>query len=678
MSAFPCLLADAQFSGNETSPLYVFMSKSIVENSRVFARGAGLDGSEAEVATPSPLTVSALIDAINRRPALFALMIGLLLTSPALFIGFAQDDWYFLSIFKTNEAHGFNSELLNTYTFADGQADHNRELLESGVLPWWTVEGWRVDMWRPLTSLSLWIDYELFGEQPFPFHVHSWLHYGALAALAAMWFRRTLGAGRAATIAALLFAMDGGHGIAAGWIANRHALDTALLGIGALLAHDQSCRTGAEAGTKRIAWRALAVALFFTSLFFGEAAIGALAYLAAYALFIDDSAASQGPIGRAARAAISFAPYLAATAIWRAIYIAAGHGTWGSWLYIDPLAEPLYFLKEALGRYPALLVGLYAAPDSIVWVALPGIWQTLFSAIGAAFTIWMVLVLRPLLRESREARFLLTGSLLAALPMCATIPQDRNLTFAGLGALGVVGLFLDRWSRARGESSVRVRALAGVWLSAHAAVAPMFLVGSSVAIAVMDRGFQNSNNSVEQYVNRDTKLVVAVNTPLDLLGASFPLARAAQGGTEDFAWAWLSVARAPVVIRRTSANEFLLEQEAGFLRRPWSQIFRRPDAAPMKPGDAVLWSGIQARVLEAREGAPASVAFSFEYPLDDPRYRFVTWRDGKYAALRIPAIGESVSTVEVSLASVTRAIFGGPATVARRTENAPQAGGISS
>jgi hypothetical protein len=654
------------------------MSKSIVENSRVFARGAGLNGTEAGVAAPSPLAVSALIAALNRRPALFALMVGLLLTSPALFIGFAQDDWYFLSIFKANEAQGFNSELLNTYTFADGRADGNQELLESGVLPWWAVEGWRVDMWRPLTSLSLWIDYELFGEQPFPFHVHSWLHYGALAALAAVWFRRTLGAGRASVIAALLFAIDGGHGIAAGWIANRHALDTALLGIGALLAHDRSCCTGAEAGTKPIAWRALAISLFFGSLFFGEAGIGALAYIAAYSLFIDERATSRGPIGRAARAAISLWPYLVATAIWRVVYLAAGHGTWGSWLYIDPLAEPLYFLKEALGRYPALLVGLFAAPDSIVWVALPGIWKTLFSAVGAAFTIWMVLVLRPLLRGSREARFLLTGSLLAALPMCATIPQDRNLMFASLGALGVVGLFLDRWARARGESPVRARALAGVWIGAHAIIAPLFLVGMSVAIAAMDRGFQHSNNSVAQFANRDTELVIAVNTPLDLLGASFPLARAAKGAAGDFAWAWLSVARTPISIKRTDTHTLLLTPEEGFLREPWSQIFRRPDSAPMSPGDRVSWNGIEARPIETHEGAPTLVAFSFEYPLEDPRYRFVTWRDGEYAALQIPAIGQSVSTAGVSLASVTRAIYGGPATVACLTENAPQAGGISS
>ncbi|MEK7794137.1 MAG: hypothetical protein AAB353_06390, partial [Candidatus Hydrogenedentota bacterium] len=569
MSAFPCSFADPQLPGNGTSPLYVLMSKSIVENSRSFARGAGLDGIEAGVAVPSPLSVSAFIGAISRRPALFAFVVGLLLTSPALFIGFAQDDWYFLSIFKANDAQGFNSKLLNTYTFADGQASGNQALLKSGVLPWWAVEGWRVDMWRPLTSLSLWIDYQLFGEQAFPFHVHSWLLYGALAALAAVWFRRTIGAGRAAVIAALLFAIDGGHGVAAGWIANRHALYTALFGIGALLAHDRSCRTGVEF-SKSVAWRALALALFLVSLFFGEAAIGALAYLAAYAFFIDESAASRKPIGRVARAAISLAPYLAATAVWRAIYIAAGHGTWGSWLYIDPLAEPLYFIKEALGRYPALLVGLFAAPDSIVWAALPGVWQALFSAIGAAFAIWMLLVLRPLLSQSREARFLLTGSLLAALPMCATIPQDRNLMFASLGALGVVGLFLDRWARARRESPVRARVLAGVWLGAHAIIAPLFLVGMSVAIAVMDRGFQNSNNSVAQFANRDTELVVAVNTPLDLLGASFPLARAAQGAPGDFAWAWLSAARMPVIVQRTSAHELLLQQEDGFLRRPWS------------------------------------------------------------------------------------------------------------
>ncbi len=70
-------------------------------------------------------------------------------------------------------------------------------------------------------------------------HAQSLLWFGAFTLLAALFYRRMLGLTFAAGLAALFFAVDDGHGLAAGWIASRNALISGVFGLLALISHDR-------------------------------------------------------------------------------------------------------------------------------------------------------------------------------------------------------------------------------------------------------------------------------------------------------------------------------------------------------------------------------------------------------------------------------------------------------
>ncbi|MCF6286911.1 MAG: hypothetical protein L3K26_17240, partial [Candidatus Hydrogenedentes bacterium] len=146
------------------------------------------------------------------RPQLLIAALAILLTLPSLWGGFALDDYVFLSTFRgTPDMPMLEQSIWDTYTFSEGDLARNRLRMERGILPWWAVEGWKVDMWRPLPSLSHWLDFSLFGENSFLMHLHSILMYGIACMAVGLLFRSLLG--RAAVIAGLLFAVDAAHGM---------------------------------------------------------------------------------------------------------------------------------------------------------------------------------------------------------------------------------------------------------------------------------------------------------------------------------------------------------------------------------------------------------------------------------------------------------------------------------
>jgi tetratricopeptide (TPR) repeat protein len=111
--------------------------------------------------------------------------------------------------------------------------------------PYWVLfpEGL---LWRPITSLTLNLDWRIGGGGPFSFHlVNLALH----AAVTALWFllvRRLIRRESLALVAALLFAVHPLHTEAVTWVSGRAELLAAGFGLGALLA--------AQAASGRARW----------------------------------------------------------------------------------------------------------------------------------------------------------------------------------------------------------------------------------------------------------------------------------------------------------------------------------------------------------------------------------------------------------------------------------------
>src|SRR5262249_40388363 len=151
--------------------------------------------------------------------------------------------------------------------------------LEIGAFPWWTSADLKISFFRPLSSIWRALDYWLWGESAVMPHLEMSIAYAALILVAAAVYRSWIGRGAAAGLAALLYAVNHGHGVAAVWIANRYSMLAALFGLMAILAHIRRPRG------RTPAW--LSPALLALGFAAAETTLGAFAYLLAFACFAD-------------------------------------------------------------------------------------------------------------------------------------------------------------------------------------------------------------------------------------------------------------------------------------------------------------------------------------------------------------------------------------------------------
>lgn len=600
--------------------------------------------------------------------------LAIALTLPALWVGFAQDDYFFLATFKGSPGlEEIAQPIWNTFTFSEGDPARNRIRMERGILPWWGVEDWKIDLWRPVASFGHWVDYRLFGETAWPMHAHSLLLYGLVALLMALLYRRLCGAPGIAGLMGLLFAVDAAHGLPVGWLSNRNALLAVLFGLLSLLAHHRWRETASRERPwgRWFPFGPLACIALAVGLFSCEAAIGTGAYFLAYSLFVDPLAPFAGQKERgpfftgALRACTVILPYLAVVIVWRLIYTGLGHGVRASWLYFDPLSDPGVFLRSFVQHFPVLMLGLFGVPDSMVWIPLPAPWKLVYVLAAVVFLTFSGWCVWPLLKNDPKARFWALGSVLAVIPACATAPFDRLLFFASIGAMGLAGLFIGgfltraQWVPQQARAYLRTRVLVSLWVAMHLVISPILLLASSYWIVALDRVFTAANDSVPIAADGEPGNYVIIATPLDYLGGSLPVVRSAQGAPVPEHWRWLSAGDTPVEVERVSESALILRPEDGFLKASWSQIFRRPQTHPMRVGDRVRLEGMEAEVLAANEeGRPLAVRFTFDRPLEDPSLTWLTWVKGRYVPYTLPEIGASNQTPGLDAMHLLRLALG--------------------
>ena len=121
------------------------------------------------------------------------LIVAILLYIPFLFSGFFQDDYGFRLQFSPDVfekynippevAKGMRNGPLNLYGFSwDASARLGFEK-NKGFAPWWASEQIKTNFFRPLSSLTLALDFSLWPDRPLLMHVHSLLWFCLLIVL---------------------------------------------------------------------------------------------------------------------------------------------------------------------------------------------------------------------------------------------------------------------------------------------------------------------------------------------------------------------------------------------------------------------------------------------------------------------------------------------------------------
>ena len=553
------------------------------------------------------------------------------------------------------DAGRLSAALRDMHSFARTQQDIDN-LKESGLCPWWTAKNLRFANWRPLDSLTHWLDYRLFPDSPPLMHLHNIAWFTAVVFLLAILYRQLMTPVWMATLAALLYSIDDSNYFPAMWIANRNLLLALFFSIITLLLHHR--------------WRqhnslVAGIAAPFTlllSLLSTEAGIATFAYLFAYALIIDR--------GSRIRRIVSLAPGFIVIAAWRVIYNALGYGAAASGFVIDPGREPMRYARALLERAPVLLSGQWGGTPAEMLNLFSEYAGALYLLASALFLTLILLVFVPLLRKNRVALYWFVGMLLCVPPICATSPMNRNLLFVAIGAFGLMTQFLgglfskENWTARSRFWRVPAWILCVTLIFVHAGFAIVARARAPKTVSFIFDTFY-STIEVDSADDLTGKTLVVVNAPNPFLFLGLPVLRDYWDQPLPARTRLLVPGYNPLKITRTGEKTLLIETQASsllttdtshkdfkpnfvYFYHELSSLFR-PNDMPFKPGEKIELSDMSAEVISVDAyGQPTTVRFDFDVSLDDSSLHWLQWHwkkngFGYYSIFQVPAVGKKLN-----------------------------------
>jgi hypothetical protein len=560
-----------------------------------------------------------------------AIALGVALSLPSLNTGLSADDWIQKAFAVGPTMAGLERRPLDYFSFADGVVAHAQALVDHGVYPWWTDVHVRLAFFRPLAALTHALDWRLFPSRPWLMHLHNLVWLALALAAVGFVYRRLLRPPWLATLALLLYATDQVHGAAIGWIANRNAMVTLALGLPAIALHDRQRRENWAPG----GW--LAPLALLAGLCAGEAAIGVVAYLVAYALTLE-----EGPL---VPRLLRLWPYALVVAGWQVVYHRLGYGAARSGVYLDPAGDSAAFLRALPGRGAALLVGQFALP----WSDFTPLWRILSARLDLEMTLYSFAVVAivaclvwPTLQRHAVARFFAVGLLLATVPVCATFPADRLLWFVGVGAMGLLACFFA--DEPRGLRRV------GAWamIALHIFLAPPLLALRSRSMTTVEKPLSRANDTIPKTPDITHKTVVLMNPPAEYFAGYVQLTRAGKGEPQPARLRWLATGADGVELTREDANTLRVRQVHGFTHNI-SEIMLRSPRDPLAAGQHIAIAGLAIDIL-----APDEARMRFDVPLEDASLVWLRWQDERgYVPATPPPVGATLALPPVNLLAAT-------------------------
>ncbi|MHB8873779.1 MAG: hypothetical protein ACYC8T_08855 [Myxococcaceae bacterium] len=558
-----------------------------------------------------------------------ALICAAVLSLPFCFAGIFGDDYFHqLILDQQTEVPVSRWEL---FTFAWGDPARIQPLVERGPYPWWTLPKVQFAFVRPLSVALANLEHLAFGRAFFWHHLHSVGWYLALVAAVTAFFRRSLGAASPiAALAAVLFAISGSHGLAAGWIANRNAMVATVPALLGVLAHVRWREKGDRWGLP------LSLVLYAIGLSGGEAALGALAYLGAYEL----SAAPRRWRSRL----LALLPVALLGAGYVALYRALGAGAFGSEMYLDPIRQPLPFLLHAPERALALVAAQFLGASADLWLAVQAA-RPVLVVLGVVAVVLMAVLVRRLWprldeKEQRGLRWLALGAALSMVPVLATFPLNRLLVMPSVGGSALIAVVLwHGWSAANGRL-VRYGARLLFFTTVIIGLAGWPAVWAALRLG----GDEQTRSALETNLTDEALagrvLVFAAPDP----GAAIYLHRVRIWNHKPKAKSWVTLSFAPYAHRltRTARDTVELEVVDGRMLETVFEQLVRSSKFPVPEGLRVRLDGAEVTVVGFDQGLPNRLRVHFDEDPEGGSYTLATFEGGKLSPLSLPAVGQTL------------------------------------
>jgi hypothetical protein len=568
----------------------------------------------------------------DRRTPIAVTILAFVLALPSLRLGLSMDDLFHRAILQHDRTWlPATRAPWDLFSFAKGGGAERAAIIDKGMLPWWISEDIHVAFFRPVSSLSHVLDYALFPSSPAMMHLVSVLWYAGLAYLAAVMYRRFLGRTNAAPwicgLAALLYAVDGTHGLPVGWLANRNALIAAVFALAALQAHD----------AKRPFVSALLLALALGS---GESAVAILAYFAAHAVFLDERSWAEK--------AKAFVPAAVITVAWAINHRIGGWGVRGSSLYFDPKHSPLGFLTN-LTHLPILAGAELGAPTPDLYPFVPFAARAFFMTCALAVIAAALFAGRHLLARShprsKEARFFLVSGIVALVPACSTMPSARLLLISGFGLVGFLAMLAEEQTKAARRYlawAVGVRLL----------LSPIVFTIHEHQMALTSGRVDTFGATIPMDPSVEDKRLVLFNAP-DAMFAYYMIAnRVMRDEPAPHTLLTLAGGYRDVTVTRTGERTLVVRVAEGFYRRDTDLLFRSLDeVTPV--GSQIATTDFTVTTTHALpDGVIDEARYDLREPLESPHWLFMEWHGKALVPATLPAMGETRTLRGIPMLSV--------------------------
>ena len=555
-------------------------------------------------------------------------------------------------------ALGFWQKISNQFNFVDAAQGNYRGLKEYGGIPWWTDPNAKVHLFRPLSSITHWLDYNVWPKNTVLMQTETLVMFLLLIVAIYKLYDQVGATKIVAGVAALSFSLDLSHVESLGWIASRNAILSPLFGVFSLLSFIKWRQTLASI---QLCW---CLVLLLCSLFAAEAGISIVGYFVAYLLWIE-----SGPkIPRV----LAFVPIVLTVVFWKVIYNVNEFGAANVAAYIDPAVDPLRFLELLFYKYPVL----YASQN----IGFDGLWR-LFSieltdrlwVLTVGLMILFILPLIPLLLKNSNCRFFFTGALLAGIPPCAiTAVSARVFVFISIGFFLVIAEYLQYvFSGAallkKSKSFLLLhRVFAGVFLFLHVALPFVVLVGGSLVVLASQGKINDAQYVFYDIESFDVKNrhVLFVNAPETFSLQFIPYKLRYQKQAIPETMRVLFPSHSDVMLTRTAERQFTLSVEhpliivsnrdienpkiknagsmANYSRSHMG--FFGTDKANISVGQKYEFKETILEIREVAEGLPLVVNVTLKdgVPLSDYLILAWAWKEQRFSSIELPRLGEKI------------------------------------
>jgi hypothetical protein len=568
---------------------------------------------------------------VHPRLPLVLSLLAVALALPTLVCGLEVDDWWHRVLLTRTDvgAPGMPAPW-NMFRAFDGRPEWTHWAIDHGIGAWWAEPNVRASFLRPLTAATHMLDYALWPNAPWMMHAQSIAWFVACTALGVALLRRVLGATSwVAGLASVLFTIDPTHGLAVGWIAQRNTLVCTAFGLASILAHERARREKSRLfAIASAAWLALSLAG-------GEGGAGALGFLFAWAVVLDDAS-----IASRLR---SLAPHAMVVASWAAIYRGLGYGARGSAMYLDPVSSPLRFARALMVRGPIALATELGGPPPDGLPFLPERFQIGMLVVAIVVIALGAIVLAPM-RRRREVRFFATAALVALLPVCASTPTSRILWFASVGGAALLALMVE--AIAREPRSIVARAWTAWTVGTHLTFGAPLLVLYAVSLSFVQR----AGDRLAADVPRDASIerLVVANAPDCSFVGMFALVGKLKGEPMPARSICLAPGTRTIEIERIDAHALLVRSPGGFVQNEMDGLVRDP-RDPLPKGTRIELTKLVIEITSDVDGRADAATFRFDAPLEDRSLRFLQWDGAHFVDFALPRIGGSVTLAPPSI-----------------------------